>query len=537
MRPLTQAEQIGNTVASSAPGAAVIAAGDTATGGHLDNLVGLGGGDAELANVGIQQTRQNHPYASALGDISAGASLYGAGRAATSGLARQFPRAMAAMGGAPGGQVAAFAPRAMAGDAALGGYIGSGQSGTDVFDPASAGMGAAFGAGGGIVGRGAINAAGGLVSPPASGRLGPVIERGTRPSLGQRVGGVVDRFEQATTSVPGLGAIPRNARNRAIEDFQVGAFNQALEDIGLQLPRRVGAGRPGGATRAHLFTQRAYDRVFDNVRRNSSFTPDGDWSIRFGQIMQDLETLPQDSQTIFRNLVEKDLASRLRRGGNQLSGDAYLRVASRIDRTARNIRKNPNGDGQLAELLEGVSEAMDEAAIRQSQNPNLAQQLASARRGYRKLVIIEDAARRRGSGQGEFSPPQFDAAVQNVGGGLRSRQYLSGQAPMQDYARAGLNLGDTVPNSGSIDRLLASGAVSAAGFANPWTLAPLGVSLGANLPGVRQGINAALRPRPGLAGLGSQIQNQSAYGGMAGAGLGLGSQAYFMSLLGYPPGQ
>lgn len=509
MRPTSAAEQIMSNIADSPVGAYAAAGGDVVTGGHLDNLVGLGGGDAEMANLGMQEIRQRHPYASIAGDIGGGAGLYGGTRAAVTGLARQFPRAFGAM--APqAGRVGALAPQALAGDAAMGAYIGSGQEGTDPFSLRSAGIGAAFGAGGGVAGRQTINSLGAAVSPTGGSRS-LLYAEGVQPTVGQRVGGVVDRFEQAITSVPGLGGIPRRARNEAIEQFETGAFNQALREVGAQLPQNARFG-----TRAHDYMQRVFNVAFRRIRSRSNFVRDGDFDNDLSTIRQDVALLDDASQAQFERIVSNELEGRLSRSGGALRGRDYVRVASRLDQVARNMRRNPNSDPALAEAFEELSSAMDRSAIRHGP-PELGQMLTSARRGYQRAVVIEDAARRRGGGAGRFSPTQLDAAVQNMGGGLRSRAYLRGDAPMQQYAEQGLHLGDTLANSGTVDRILASGAVGSAGYANPWLLAPMATNIALTAPGIRKGVNALLAPnRSALTGMRSQIEDMSRFGGAAG---------------------
>lgn len=478
--PMSGTRQFFNEAAQSPVGAAAIAAGNTMSGNHLDNLVEMTGGSGELANIGMDAVRAQNPGSSIVGDIGAGIGLFGAGRAMLGAGAAALGRA------APGVATGTFAPGAIAGDMAMGGYIASGANGTEAFDPTSAGTGALAAGAGGLLGRGAINTAGRAVSP-SGGELAPFYREGGRPTLGQRLGGAADRFEQATTSIPALGALPRNARNQALQDFQRGAFNQSLREIGQELPRGVNAGPA-----AHRFTQRAFRNEFNSARQQMQFAPDQGFAADLGRIQNDVATMSTDNQNAFRRIVQNELGGRLRGRGGVLTGNDYIKAVSRIEDRSRTVRKRQGGE-ELAEALDQIVEALDDAAGRQSPQ-SAVQQLQRARAGYARLVIIEDAARRRGGGIGEFTPKQFDAAVQNMAGGIRSRRYLSGDALMQDYAQAGLRLGDEVPNSGTVDRLLATGGVAAAGALNPTILAPVGVSLASHLPGVRQGLGALMAP-------------------------------------------
>lgn len=475
-----------NNVAASGPAAAAIAAGDTFTGGHLDNLIGLTGGDAETANLGIQLTREQNPGMSLAGDVAAGAGLYlgGAAIGRAAGLAPQV------------GKVGAFAPRALAGDAALGGYVASGQGGTDVVDLANVAKGAGLGLGAGAATRGALNTAGAVVSPNG-GKLAPIYEAGGRPTVGQRMGAAdnwagraANRAEQAFASVPGLGGIQRSARNAAVDDMQRGAFNEALGEIGLKLPKGVKKG-----TQANAFLQRSFNQAYDRARSGMQFAPDGQWSADLGALQQDVALLSKDSQNTFRNIANV-VGGKLRASGGTLSGDQYKLVVSRIDKKIKALRSNNNGDTELADALESFKTAIDDAARRQS-NPQAVAALDAADRGYAKSVVIENAARLRGGNAGEFNGTQLDAAVQRTDKSRRSRAYLRGEATMQDYAAAAKQLGDEVPDSGTPERILTLGGLASLGhFVDPIALTPWLADTAANLPGVRQAVSAGMAPRP-----------------------------------------
>lgn len=480
-------------LSSSAAGAYGMAAGQVVTGNHLDNLVEAAGGDGDLANFGMQQVRQNHPYASLAGDVSGGAGLYGIGRKVTTRVASKLP---------------AWAKSAVAGDAATGAYIGSGASGTDIINPKSTAGGAAIGTGAGVAVRGGARAL-----SPTGGKLAPIYAEGGQPSLGQRMGGVVNRAEQAFANVPILGGVQRSTRNRAVDQAQRGAFNTALREIGENLPDNITKG-----TGAHAYMQRAFNRVYDRARSAMSFRPDGQWTQDLGAIQQEVALLQPGSQQVFASMV-KPIGVRLQGRGGMLNGDDYKTFSSRIGAKVRALRKNPTGDHELAEALERLSVALDDGARRHS-SPQAAALLDAADRGYVKSVIIENAA--RGAGEaGEFSGAALENAIKNGAGGLRARVFLRGEAPMQDYAAAMKRLGPSVADSGSMERFMTLGGMgSLAHFIDPMMLAPYGANTAANLPGIRSAVNAALAPnRPALAPVRDQIMNRRAIPGLFGAPL------------------
>jgi hypothetical protein len=475
-----------NQLAASPAGAYAVAAGDTVTGGHLDNLVGATGGNAELAYIGIQQTREMHPGASLLGDVTGGAALYASGAGAL--RAAGVPAAQ--------GAVRALAPRALAGDAALGGYVASGQGGTQAADVGNVVAGAALGVGTGAAVRGGFNTVGAAVSP-TGGRLAPVMEAGARPTVGQRLqasdNGLLRKIgaaEEVFSRFPILGASQRSGRNAAMDEMQRGAFNEALKEIGVQLPKGVKKG-----TQAHSIMQRSFDQAYDRARRGMQFGADQQWADDLTTLQQDVQLLSKDSQNAYKQMLMLVGGKLSASPGQVLSGDQYKIVVSKLAKKVGALRSNPNGDTELADVLESLKGAIDDAARRHS-DPKAVEFLDAADRGYAKAVVIENAARMRGGDAGEFNGSQLSSSVQRTNKSRRSRAYLRGEAVMQDYAESAKALGDFVPNSGSPEQLMTMTAGGAALGISPTVLAPWAVTGVPTLPGVRQTLGTLMAPRP-----------------------------------------
>lgn len=493
-----------NQISASPVGAAGMAAANTITGNHLDNIIGAAGGDAELANLGMAQVREQNPLSSLAGDIVGGVGLYGGGRAA-----------LGAMGRTAAPATGTFAGRAIAGDAAMGGYIASGSDGTNMLSAPNALLGAAAGAGGGVAGRGAINTAGRALSP-SGGALAPAYAEGVRPTIGQRMGGMGNRAEQAFASIPAVGGIQRSARNRAVEDWQAGAFNQALREIGTQLPKGTKSG-----TAAHAYLQNQFNAAYNRARSGLTFRQDPDFVNDFRAIATEVASLSDQAQRRFASVVKMG-ENKLRGRGGVLAGDDYKTLVSTIEKRMRAIRKSPNGDYELADVLEDLTLALDQGARRHSA-PDAVAALDAADRGYVKAVLIEEAGRKAGGGEiGEFTGKQLESAIRS-NSGLRSRRALRGDAPMQDYAAAGVRLGDNMPDSGTPERLMYGGATAGAVggmahlidpiMASPWIANTL-----MNLPGGKQAVNALISPnRKALDPARRHLLKRAHYGGLLSA--------------------
>jgi hypothetical protein len=306
--------------------------------------------------------------------------------------------------------------------------------------------------------RGLAKGVGSAISP-TGGNLGPLYENGVYPTIGQRlaakgpVGRIVNTAEQALQSVPGIGTMVYRAREIPRKQFEVGAFNQALGDIGNTLPKGMSPG-----TDAHRYMQGAFNDAYAATRGKMTFQPDPQYGAELGSFKQDLKSgiLNGDQAKRVEKLIDRAVTSRLQNG--QLAGDAYKAASSELGKTAGSLSATEPG---MANALRTYSTIFDDAARRAS-GPEASAALDAVDRGYAKAVRIEQAAAARGGDQGRFSPTQFDRSVQKASGGVRSRAYLRGDALMDDYASAGKSLVDTLPNSGTADRLF-TGQIAAGG--------------------------------------------------------------------------
>jgi hypothetical protein len=502
--PLTLYEQA-TTAAGNAelpggfsPGAYAIGAGQFLSGNTLDNMAA----DPERARLAESVMAANNPGSTMAGQISGGvlASLSGEAGLARLGMAAGLGRATLA-------------------DVAMGAANGAGA--TD--DGSSRRMGAAQGgvaAGvGSLAGAGAMNVAGRAVSP-SGGNLAELYQAGVRPTPGQRfgnsglIGRAVNATEEALQSVPVVGAAISGARQEARDQFQVGAFNQALAEIGDQLPKGM---KPG--TDPHRYAQEAFGRVYDQARGAMRVVADEELSNNLGQLAPDIATLGPAAQNKLKAIMQNTVNNRIADGA--LEGAAYKTAVSDLGKHIARLRRSAMGEDQaLADVVEGVRGALDAGARRHS-DPEAIALLDAADAGYARLVRIEQAAARRGGDDGTFSPTGFDSAVQGASGGVRSKAYLRGDALMQDYANAGKNLVDRTPNSGTTDRALAATAVAGgAAYLEPTTLSVLGAIGAAYAPGVRRVTTGAMAPggksRKAIAARMKKIARLS---GKAGAGL------------------
>ncbi len=495
------------------PGAYAVGAGQFLSGNTLDNL----SGDPARAQLATDVMRASNPGSTFAGEMSGGilAALTGEAGLARLGMASGIGRAGLA-------------------DAGMGAANGAGMAdGGDRL--AGAGQGALAAAAGSLGGSAAMKGAGRAFSP-TGGPLRPLYDAGVRPTPGQRFGesGTAGRLlnatEEALQSVPVVGSAIRGARQGARDQFQIGAFNDALKEIGETLP--PGA-RPG--TRPHEFAQKAFNRVYTRARSGMTLVADEQLSNDLQQLAPDISTLGPAARDKLKRIMDNNVNNRTVDG--VMHGGAYQKSVSDLGRQIARYRKSPMAEDQaLADILEGIQGSLDAAARRHS-DPDAVALLDAADAGYAKLVRIEEAARRRGGEPGTFSPTNFDSSVQKSSGGVRSKAYLRGDALMQDYATAGKSLDDKLPNSGTADRVMAGYAVgspAAAGavYAEPVTASVLGAIATAYAPGVRRALTKSMAPAgPTRKWIAQQLEKRARLAGRAGAA---GAAA---SLPGTAPGQ
>lgn len=521
--PLTQREK---TAAS--PGAAFMSgAANALTMGLTDEAAGgiaaLGGGDYTQARdaFNAQKTALAEVQAPAniMGNIAGGAmGMVGGGALA----ARALPGALSAVTAKLGG----IAP--MAGDALYGAAYGAGENNDNRM--LGAVKGAALGAGGGAAGRGATRGLAHVIAPPA-GEFAPAYAQGAFPTIGQRfgqsgwAGRAANMTEQALQSFPGLGSLVARAREIPRQQMKVGMFNDAL---GYIEPHQPGSLLPGAITRAGTEVQshaaQAFDNAYTTARGQMQFAPDAAYLQEVGPISQRVnsaEFTPGQREQV-KQAVNDAVVTRLQTAGGTLNGADYVRAGSELGRIRATWAKNPD-TAHMADALGEYTTAMDNAAIRVSP-PEAGQMLQDTNAGFARLVRLQKAGARAGGDAGDFTPKAFASVVQKEGGGVRDNAFSQGRALMQPEATALSRMGDTLPNSGSGERLMTGQALTGgtgamlgapgALMAHPAALAPFALYA----PGINKLVTRAIAPReavlsPNLAAtinaLGAQIYDRA----------------------------
>lgn len=306
---------------------------------------------------------------------------------------------------------------------------------------------------------------GGLMGGPLAARavkpqVGPqqqtLLDAGVRMMTpGQLMAGIPKSLEDRLSSVPILGSFVHNARGRSIESFNRAVANQALEPIGEQLPTNIAAGHDlidEVATRLDS----AYDRVVPQL----TFNPDRQFAFDMLGIYQRNSGLLPPAQL---EQYERIINQRLGRGGN-MTGEKIKKIEEELNKIGSNYRSSPDpAQRDLGSALTDTVGAM--RANLERSNPALAEELQRINSGWAMYSRMRDAASRRATSEGIFTPSDLLAAVKRGDRSVAHGSFARGNALMQDFAEAGQAvLPSKLPTSGTSERLMTAGLPAAAGY-------------------------------------------------------------------------
>lgn len=308
--------------------------------------------------------------------------------------------------------------KALAVQAGYGGLTGSATN--------QAGTGAALGAAGGalpLVGKG-VSAARHAILPttPAARTL---IEMGIQPSVGQSIGGGLNKMEQRASSwFPGSVAA---ARGRPLEQFQEKIIQRAVA---------------GAKTldEANDLASAAYDDIVPHLKPNQQTVALVNTAGNKARLNPELTT---ENQKLFDNIVDSRFANY-----GVLSGDGIKTLDSDIGSLIRKYSKSQNvSHHALADSLNEV-----QAALRQGMEhglpPELQGKMATANNQWRQLIPINKAASSRADEA--IRPRALQKAMARQAGTDVTRMKAD---PLVDSAVKVLP--DNVPDSGTAGRVLA----------------------------------------------------------------------------------
>lgn len=505
-RELSGIEQFRNNLVNNPVGGA--AAGFADMGGF--------GGVSALAPEQMAALGEAQPIPMAVGQVGGAiAGTSALGRLGTATLGRVAP-------GLLGGAGKARFARNLATDAVYGGIYGGVTEGDPFSGAALATLGSVGGQG---VGKGLGRAVSGVTSSPTISRL---YEQGVRPTLGQIARGraadnggrsLVAGMEDTVANSSFLGNFVNNARNRALEDANLAAFNIPAAGNG-----RVTGIREQGLSQLDTIKDAAYSNALDGVSvpaDDPAFREAFDAAGNAGQAA-DAARGRGDFSFVVNNKLGPALGNGPTISGQQLQdGLRLLQGQSRVyNKAATGMAPDPAA-AHVADSFDLVGDSLTDLAG--NYYPDAMPQLRDANGIYRSLRVLDDAAERGRSEGGLFTGAQLGDAVgannrQFGSRGFMGRQNSPFHQLQQDMVAA---LPNKVPptgvNAAPMLALLGAG-VGGAGYATdndalkyaallslaslPYTRAGQNITAGAllNRPASLRAIGSTVRKRAGLLG-------------------------------------
>ncbi len=315
------------------------------------------------------------------------------------------------------------------------------------------------GAGGGVGAAG--EAVTSLIAPRVQAAAHTLLENGLSLTPGQTFGGVAKRAEEGLKSVPILGSAIRSGERNALESFNRATVNRSLEPIGAQLPAGITAGHEAIAEGQHIL-----GRAYDDLLPNLHFGMDQQFGSDIQGIRQVVSEMPAPQAEQFENILRNRLGTRAGPDG-QMDGETLKQVQSELTHLANTYRTSGDAAQRyLGYAIGDVNTAMRDALERQ--NPEYAPQLRNVNRAYAAFARVEGAANRRATAGGLFTPGDLLQSIKNGDKTARKRAFAAGDAMMQDWAESAHRvLGNTMPDSGTTERLLWAGGAGGLLFHNP----------------------------------------------------------------------
>jgi hypothetical protein len=328
------------------------------------------------------------------------------------------------------------------------------------------------------------------VAPSARRQINPDVARlareGIRMTPGQVQGGMLNRVEQALTSVPGVGDSITRARRDSVVDFNRSVANRALQPIGERLPANVTPGRE-----AVDFLQTRLGSAYDEILPQMRIVPDQQLLDDIAPIADIAQDMTPQGRATLENILGRRVTSRIQ-NREEISGPELQRIVSELGTVRGRFASSPDADQRaIAEGIDVARTALQAAGSRQ--NPALGRALSSVNQGYGRLATYENAMAGAGVSELGATPRQLEAAMRRGDRTVRRRATAAGNARDQDFMQSAVNvLPQTVPDTGTALRGIAGVGIGAGGFALEPTVATtaIGVSGAGMLAYSRPAIDA-----------------------------------------------
>jgi hypothetical protein len=263
---------------------------------------------------------------------------------------------------------------------------------------------------------------------------------GISPTLGQTIGGAAKQFEEALTSVPGVGDMIRNRQRDALSQMNERILADAGSGFGIT-PTKLGL---GGIDEIKAGVSPTYDAATAGAR----VPIDPTYTDEVTQVGQRISGLPDDLAAKVKLAIQNRLVPAINNG--EMTGEAYQQ-AQRGLKGYRAEATKPGFEQDYRDVLGGLVDA-NRGLMTRGGAPEVVSRLDAADAAYRKLKVAEDAAlTAKNQEDGLFTPAQANNAATRA-----SRKY-PGPKPFANVIDPALEvLPNRLPDSGTAKRLMAA---------------------------------------------------------------------------------
>lgn len=312
---------------------------------------------------------------------------------------------------------------------------GAGYGATTEGDPLKGALTASLGsAGGQVIGKG-IQTLGRGVNAPGAAQL---YDSGVTPTIGQIgrsrggiMGNTVAGIEDRIAGIPFIGEAVGNARNRGLQQSNIGDLNNALLPIG----GKVNDFGTEGFAAADDAIGQAYTDALDPMRL---------------QIDEGLSST-MDSVPQYRDIIEQNLDN------GAMTGRGFQSAKRTIDGEIASATGAPMGYKTLPPL-QALRDSMFASAERQA--PDLLANYRKADEAYNNLVPIRAATATAENTGGLYTPAQLGRSLRSTDRSVGKRSTARGERPGQDLQTLKQEiLPAKVPDSGTVGRAVLAGGV------------------------------------------------------------------------------
>lgn len=314
----------------------------------------------------------------------------------------------------------------------------------------------ATGAGFGVVGKGVGDFFGGVIAPKVTEGVRTLTDLGVRLTPGAILGATDTAFgrganmlESALTSIPGIGALISQARDKVPEDFEKAAVTQLADFINVSVPENL------SGDRAVSWVKKSISNKFNDLVPNLDMTLPGNWQGDVLDIFSNLN-VPVSRKGLlddFLSTVSQNVEAVTDTFG-RISGRNLQNSLSNLSDTARTFMKSDDGferrvGSGLAQVRSWMLDTLAE------QNPAQAEELLRLNRAWNAQTVLDKAVGYAGN---TISPATLTRAVKSISGGKIGGFF-------EDLARAGMELPKGLAESGTFTRAAAAQALGLTGVA------------------------------------------------------------------------